>query len=88
MGCWMNELILIRYSNIIFCFAAFYGASLVLANYLFDIRMFNLILICEKGEEAEEMNSRLNSILVAVPCCTLVKLSPEQYSLKSYKCIT
>ena len=65
----MNDSILIRYSNIIFSLAVFYGASMVLANFLFDIKMFNLILICEKGEEAEEMNSRLNSILVAVPCC-------------------
>ena len=52
----------------------FYGASLVLANFLFDIKMLNLILICEKGEEAEEMNSRLNAILIAAPCCALVKL--------------
>ena len=69
----MNDSILIKYSNIIFCLALFYGASLVLANFLFDIKMFNLILICEKGEEAEEMNTRLNTILMAAPCCTLVK---------------
>ena len=73
----MNESVLIRYSNIIFCFAAFYGASLVLANYLFDIRMFNLILICEKGEEAEEMNSGLNLILLTAPICFLVKLKAK-----------
>ena len=70
----MNDSILIRYSNIIFSLAVFYGASMVLANFLFDIKMFNLILICEKGEEAEEMNSTLNTILIATPCCALVKL--------------
>ena len=84
MGCWMNESILIRYSNIIFCFALFYGASLVLADFLFDIRMFNLILICEKGEEAEEMNSRLNSILIVVPILGLV-FSTSILDFKSYR---
>ena len=77
MGCWMNDSILIKYSNIIFCLALFYGASLVLANFLFDIKMFNLILICEKGEEAEEMNSRLNLILFTAPVCSLVKLKAK-----------
>jgi hypothetical protein len=77
MGCWMNDSILIKYSNIIFCLALFYGASLVLANFLFDIKMFNLILICEKGEEAEEMNSRLNLILFTAPVSSLVKLKAK-----------
>ena len=73
----MQDAILIKYSNIIFCLALFYSASMVLANFLFDIKMFNLILICEKGEEAEEFNPRLNLILVAAPCCFLVKLKAQ-----------
>ena len=73
----MKDSILIKYSNIIFCLALFYGASLVLANFLFDIKMFNLILVCEKGEMAEEINSTLNLILFGTPCCSLVKLKAQ-----------
>jgi hypothetical protein len=73
----MNDSILIKYSNIIFCLAVFYSASLVLSNFLFDMKMVNLILVCEKGEEAEEMNSRLNTILIAAPVCSLVKLKVQ-----------
>ena len=77
----MSDSILIKYSNIIFCLAVFYGASLDLANYLFDMKMFNLILVCEKGEEAEEVNSRLTTIFMAAPCCTLVKLKAKNNNI-------
>ena len=77
MGYWMKDSTLIKYSNIIFCLAYIYGAGSVLANFLFDIRIINLVLICEKGEEAEKMNSGLNLILLTAPICFLVKLKAK-----------
>ena len=73
----MKDSTLIKYSNIIFCLAYIYGAGSVLANFLFDIRIINLVLICEKGEEAEEMNSGLNLILLTAPICFLVKFKAK-----------
>ena len=77
MGYWMKDSTLIKYSNIIFCLAYIYGAGSVLANFLFDIKIINLVLICEKGEEAEEMNYGLNLILLTFPICFLVKLKAK-----------